>query len=182
MNISFSFVAILIASFSLKLYSQQFNDYIITTKGDTLFGDLRYKGMFNFDEITLNKGNSSQSFHLSELNGYVMNGSKHAIMFRKKKNNEKVYFSSCIAIDGKVKLTGTECDLTDVNYVIFNKVFYVLNRKNLLEKIWPFMLECEEFSKLHKGFSKRWLTKSASKTPPNELAFVIEKYNNLCGR
>lgn len=182
MKLLLTFIAFLPTSISWMLFGQQFNDYLITTKGDTIFGELKYKGLFNFDELTVMKGNSSETFHLSEVNGYFRNGNKYAIMHRDNKKNEKVYFSSCIAIDGKIKLTGKDCDLTDINYVLFNKKYYELNRKNMLEKIWPFMLECEEFSKLHKDFTKRWLIKSTSKTPPRELVFVIQKYNNLCGK
>lgn len=173
----FIIVLISICSFG-QLIAQNKIGYVVTTNRDTIFGETkRVVSIFKENGV---KVNQAKNYRFDELLYFTVENDFYRVIKQKKKNGELTYFSLCMVIDGKQKLAGDFCNLSEVNYMMYNGFYVSLNHKTFRLQIWPEMLECKEFAKLHAKLTNRELNRIINSERWQELIFIIDKYNKLC--
>jgi hypothetical protein len=169
------------AVFVFSAIKTQNNDYLITTSGDTILGKIKFQvSTFRKNGINIQTDNSREYFEYEQIRSFMHRGNFYRIISRNKKDGTNAYFALCMVIDGKQKLGGIECDLSDSNYMVHNRFYIALTVKNLQQKIWPEMMQCSEFASLHQFVTKKYLSKLVRREQWQKLILIIQKYNQLC--
>lgn len=185
-------LAVVIFLYSTLIFAQSgFQDYIITTKNDTIFGKINNLNnmateKFSFGgtrkegiEIEVKAG--SLFFDRKDLKAFSFRDRLYRVIsYTHKRKGDKRFFYLCMFIDGKQKLGVPSCDFEFLPYMLYNKKYIQVTPNNLIQKIWPEMMACSSFAELHKNMTDTNLKKIARMRQYNELAFIIEKYNQLC--
>jgi hypothetical protein len=186
------FLSATLLFYSTFIFAQsEFQDYVITTKNDTIkgkiknlnnmaaekfsFGGLRKEGI----EIEVKAG--TLFFERKELKAFYFRNRLHRVIsYSHRRKGDKRYFYLCMFIDGKQKFGTIGCDFELTPYMLYDKKYIQVTTNNLTQKIWPEMMECASFADLHKNMTDKNLKNIARKRRYNELTFIIEKYNQLC--
>lgn len=158
------------------------NDFLVTNKRDTVYGKIRLAYFpFSDNGINITTNENNRIFYpFKEVKSYTLNDNKFVVLNFKKKNGTIIYFTACLVVDGKQKLAGQECNLTENNYMIYKNRYTLLNAKNFTTQIWPEMLSCETFASLHQSMSTKYLTRLIRMNRWDAIIAIIEKYNSSC--
>lgn len=153
-------------------------DYIVTLNRDTIYGKTkRIVSIFKENGVKIEP---DIFYKFEDIFCFTFKNNFYYVIKEKMKNGDYIFFSLCMIIDGKQKLAGEFCELSEANYMMHNGFFTYLNHKSFRLEIWPEMLECEEFAKLHASFSNKYLKKLIVNKRWNELILIVKKYNDLC--
>lgn len=186
-------LAVVIFLYSTFIFAQSgFQDYIITTKNDTIYGKINNLNnmaaeKFNFgggvrkEGIKIEVKAGTLFFERQDLKAFYFRNRFHRVIsYTHRRKGDKRYFYLCMFIDGKQKLGAVGCDFELTPYMLYDKKYMQVTPNNLIQKIWPEMMECAPFADLHKHMTPKNLKIIARTRRYNELTFIIEKYNQLC--
>jgi len=174
------------------LAAQYRENFLVTKQNDTIRGDVRISHAFFRSPTAKVKGYNGRqyTFQLREVQAYRKHSELIYVDLYQKRNGSEGFKRYQILEDGLIKLakepSNTPYD-PDRNlhekermYVAIEGVFYLIDKKNMIQYIWPALTKCERFADLHGDYSQQRVGRLGAMGQHYLIRQMIRKHNELC--